>query len=395
VHGAADLHVHGAADRALARAEATDAALTRAARRDAGLLGLGAGASTLVAGLTVAGVLLVGVAAVDAGTLGAVPLAVLALTALAAFEVVAPLPAVAARLGSLRASAARLFDVLDTPPAVGSPDGRHVGVPVGPVGLRVRDLHVRYDADGPEALAGLDLDLPPGRRVALVGPSGAGKSTLAAVLFRFRDPDAGSVALTTAEGGVEVEVDLRALDVDTARTVIGGVPQDPHVFAGTLRANLLLARPDATDAELGAVLDRVRLTAALAPAGGLDAEVGVHGERLSGGMRQRLALARALLADPQVLVLDEPTAHLDPATRDAVLDDLLAATAGRTVLLITHDRARLDDLDAVVELAGGRTSGEGLRTAPDASDVHRAPHRPDRTAVRPHDAAAAGSARSA
>jgi ATP-binding cassette, subfamily C, bacterial CydC len=309
---------------------------------------------------------------VDAGTLGTVPLAVLTLTALAAFEVVAPLPAVAARLGSLRASAARLFDVLDTPPAVGRPEGRDGGVPVGPVGLRIRDLHVRYDADGPEAVAGLDLDLPPGRRVALVGPSGAGKSTLAAVLFRFRDPDAGSVALTAAGGGVEV--DLRALDVDTARTVISGVPQDPHVFAGTLRANLLLARPDATDSELAAVLDRVRLSAALAPAGGLDAEVGVHGERLSGGMRQRLALARALLADPRVLVLDEPTAHLDPATRDAVLDDLLAATAGRTVLLITHDRARLDDLDAVIELADGRggTGREQLRTAHGVSGAHRA-----------------------
>ena len=113
------------------------------------------------------------------------------------------------------------------------------------------------------------------------------------------------------------------------------------------------------------MLDRVRLTGALAPAGGLDAEVGVHGDRLSGGMRQRLALARALLADPAVLVLDEPTAHLDPATRDAVLDDLLAATAGRTVLLITHDRARLDEFDAVVEIRDGRAGQQGqpARTA--------------------------------
>ena len=346
VHGAADLRVHGAVGRALARAEAADAELTRTARRDAALLGLGAGASALVAGVTVAVVLLLGVAAVDAGALDAVPLAVLTLTALAAFEVVAPLPAVAARLGSLRASGARLFDVLDTPPAVPAPAGAGPAAPRGPVGLRVRDLGVRYDPDGPWALRGLDLDLAAGRRVALVGASGAGKSTLAAVLFRFRDPDAGRVVLT----GSGAPLDLRDLDVDTARTVIGGVPQDPHVFAGTLRANLLLARPDATDADLVAVLDRVRLTGALAPAGGLDAEVGVHGDRLSGGMRSRLALARALLADPPVLVLDEPTAHLDPATRDAVLDDLLAATAGRTVLLITHDRARLDEFDAVVEL---------------------------------------------
>jgi ATP-binding cassette subfamily C protein CydC len=167
------------------------------------------------------------------------------------------------------------------------------------------------------------------------------------VLFRFRDPDAGTVHLDGT--------DLTTLTPVETRAVVSGVPQDPHVFAGTVRANLLLARPGATDAELAAVLDRVRLTGALAPAGGLDADTGVRGHRLSGGMRRRLALARALLADPRVLVLDEPTAHLDPATRDAVLDDLLAATEGRTVVLITHDPAGLDRLDEVVELAAPRS----------------------------------------
>ena len=344
LHGAPDLLAYGALDGALARVDAADAALTRTARRDAALLGLGSGASALVAGLTVAGTLLLGVAAVDSGALGAVPFAVLVLVALAAYEIVAPLPGVAARLGGLRAAGARLFDVLDTPPALVR---RRAAAVRDEPGLRVRGLRVRYGPDEPWALGadgGVDLDLPPGRRIALVGPSGAGKSTLAAVLFRFRDPDAGTVHL---DG-----VDLTTTEPEDARRVIGGMPQDPHVFAGTVRANLLLAKPGATADELVAVLDRVRLTDALAPAGGLDADTGRGGDRLSGGMRQRLALARALLADPRVLVLDEPTAHLDPTTRDAVLADLLAATEGRTVVLITHDPAGLDRLDDVVELPG-------------------------------------------
>ncbi|MDN5934159.1 MAG: ATP-binding cassette domain-containing protein, partial [Pseudonocardia sp.] len=208
-------------------------------------------------------------------------------------------------------------------------------------------LRVRYGAGEPWALDGLDLDLPPGRRVAVVGPSGAGKSTLASVLFRFRDPDGGTVHL---DG-----VDVTTQDPDDVRELLSGMPQDPHVFTGSVRDNLRLARPGATDAELGPVLDRVRLTDALAPAGGLDAEAGIHGERLSGGMLRRLALARALLADPRVLVLDEPTAHLDPATRDEVLADVLAATRGRSLILITHDHTRLAELDEVIELAGGCT----------------------------------------
>ena len=196
-------------------------------------------------------------------------------------------------------------------------------------------------------IAAIGLDLAPGRRVAVTGPSGAGKSTLAAVLFRFRDPDAGTVTL----GGV----DVTALDPDETRRVVSGVPQDPHVFSATVRDNLRYGRPDATDDELWDVLRRVRLAGAVAALPeGLATEVGTHGARLSGGMHRRLALARALLADPAVLVLDEPTAHLDPDTRDAVLDDVLAATAGRTVLMITHDPARLDRFDEVVTLDGGR-----------------------------------------
>jgi ATP-binding cassette, subfamily C, bacterial CydC len=374
VHGAPDLLAYGAVDRAVARVAATDAELTRVARRDAALLGTSAGASALIAGLTLWGTLLLGVAAVHDGALDSVTLAVLVLTALAAFEIVAPLPAAAARLGAVRAAGERLFGVLDVPPAVRArrdDDGAKAALGKSDLpnaafarlepGVRIRDLRVRYGPDEPWALDGLDLDLAPGRRVAVVGPSGAGKSTLAEVLFRFRDPDGGTVHL---DG-----VDVATRDPDDTRRVLSGMPQDPHVFATSLRGNLLLARPAATDDELRDVLRRVRLAddvAALPE--GLDTEVGPQGARLSGGMRGRLALARALLADPEVLVLDEPTTHLDPDTRDAVLDDILAATRGRTVLLVTHDLSRLGRFDEVAVVVHGRVVQRGTHTELLAAD---------------------------
>ncbi|MEJ8280105.1 thiol reductant ABC exporter subunit CydC [Pseudonocardia spirodelae] len=337
--GAADLRAHGATGRAVAAVAAADAELTRTARRDAVVLGLGAGAGALVAGLTLAGALLLGVAAVDAGTLGAVPLAVLVLTTLAAFEIVAPLPAAAARLTAVRTGLARLLPVLHAGPAVAPREPGPEPLPRRG-DLRVRGLTAAWPGaggPGPVVLRDVDLDVGRGEVVALVGASGSGKSTLAAVLFRFLDPLAGTVTL-----------DGRALTTrppGEVRGAVSGVPADPHVFDSTVRENLRLADPAAGDDALTAVLGRVGLGAL-----GLDDEVGAHGARLSGGMRRRLALARALLVDPAVLVLDEPTAHLDPGTRDAVLDDLLAAADGRGVLIITHDPAVLPRADRVYTL---------------------------------------------
>lgn len=329
LHGAPDLHVHGAMPPALARIDAADERLLADAHREARILGFGAGAAALVAGLTLAAVLAAGTAA----HLATVPLAVLALTVLAAFEIVAPLPAAAARLGAVRAAAQRLFAVLDTPPSVTVRAAPAIGVP----GVRIRGLRVRYADDEPWVLDGLDLDLPPGRRIAVVGPSGAGKSTLAAVLFRFRDPDAGTVHV---DG-----VDVTSVPAEEIRSVVSGVPQDPHLFIGTVADNLRIAAPDAPDADLRAVLARVRL-ADLDPA----TPVGTGGARLSGGMRQRIALARALLTDAPVLVLDEPTAHLDAATREALLDDLLDAARDRSLLVVTHDHGGLHRFDDVLRI---------------------------------------------
>jgi ATP-binding cassette, subfamily C, bacterial CydCD len=176
-----------------------------------------------------------------------------------------------------------------------------------------------------------------------VGESGAGKTTLAAVLVRFLDPSDGCYRL----GGV----DVRELHGDDVRKVVGLCDQDAHVFDSTIRQNLRLARPDADEPALRAALAQARLLDWVEGLpDGLDTFVGERGTRISAGQRQRLALARALLADVPVLVLDEPTANLDPPTADALMADLLAATTGRTTVLITHQLPEPGAVDEVLEL---------------------------------------------
>jgi thiol reductant ABC exporter CydC subunit len=349
--GAADLQAFGAQDAALAAAADADERLTALARRSATAAGLGTGLATAVSGLTLWGVLILGVAAVAGGTLTRVPLAVLTLTALASFEAVNAMPAAALQLSTARASASRLGAVLDAPDPVGEPEVARP-LPTGPVHVRLRGVQVRYGPGGPLALDGLDLDLPPGRRVALIGPSGAGKSTVAAVLLRFCDPAGGTVTLNGA--------DIADFAADDVRTVIGGCPQDPHIFDTTIGDNLRLARPGATSGELAAAATSARLLAWIESLPqGWDTQVGAHGTAISGGERQRLALARALLADPALLVLDEPTAHLDPEARSALTADLLAATTDRATLLITHEMEGLDQVDEIIVLDHGKVTQRG------------------------------------
>ena len=221
-----------------------------------------------------------------------------------------------------------------------------------PFPVVLRDLSARHPGQERDALAGLDLTLHQGRRIAVVGPSGSGKTTLAQVLLRFLDARAGSYTLAG--------VDAYALDGDDVRRLVGLCAQDAHLFDSSVRENLLLARRDATEDELRAALARARLLEwADSLPDGLDTLVGEHGARLSGGQRQRLALARALLADFPVLVLDEPAEHLDLPTADALTADLLAATKGRTTLLITHRLAGLQDVDEVLVLDAGRVVQRG------------------------------------
>jgi thiol reductant ABC exporter CydC subunit len=369
--GAADLHAFGAAEPAVARAADSAAELARMERRAASGMGLGTGLSSAAAGLTVWAVLGLAVAATGTGALTRVPLAVLTLTALAAFEAVTALPAAAIQLGQARTSAARVTSVLDTPDPVRDP-AVPLPLPAGPVSVRLCGARVRYEPGGPLALDGLDLDLVPGRRVALIGPSGAGKSTVAAVLLRFCELSGGSATLGGAAGPglaerraagpglAERGQALSAYAADDVRTVIGGCAQDPHIFDTTIAGNLRLARPAATEEQLASAASRAGLLPWITSLPlGWDTPVGAHGTAISGGQRQRLALARALLADPPLMILDEPTAHLDPDSRRALTADILAVTQGRATLLITHDLDGLDRVDEIVILDHGRVAGRG------------------------------------
>ncbi|WP_043676158.1 thiol reductant ABC exporter subunit CydD [Streptomyces xylophagus] len=349
--GTAELTVAGALPARTAEARRADGVLTGIASRTATATALGDGLTALVSGLTVAATALVAAQAVAAGRLSGVLTAVVVLTPLAAFEAVLGLPLAVQYRQRVRKSAERVYEVLDAPEPVREPE-RPRQAPATPFPLVVQGLAARHTGQDRDALAGLDLTLEKGRRVAVVGSSGSGKTTLAQVLLRFLDANAGSYTLAG--------VDAYALDGDDVRRLVGLCAQDAHLFDSSVRENLLLARKDATEDELRAALERARLLDwADGLPDGLDTLVGEHGARLSGGQRQRLALARALLADFPVLVLDEPAEHLDLATADALTADLLAATEGRTTLLITHRLAGLEGVDEVIVLDEGRVVQRG------------------------------------
>ncbi|MFF6979003.1 thiol reductant ABC exporter subunit CydD [Streptomyces sp. NPDC008343] len=349
--GTAELTVAGALPSRTAEARRADGTLTGIASRAASATALGDGLTALICGLTVAATALVGAQGVADGRLGGVTMAVVVLTPLAAFEAVLGLPLAVQYRQRVRKSAERVYEVLDAPEPVREP-ARPRQAPASPFPVAVTGLTARHAGQDQDALAGLDLTLEKGRRIAVVGPSGSGKTTLAQVLLRFLDADAGSYTL----GGV----DAHALDGDDVRRLVGLCAQDAHLFDSSVRENLLLARKDATEADLRDALHRARLLDwADGLPDGLDTLVGEHGARLSGGQRQRLALARALLADFPVLVLDEPAEHLDLPTADALTADLLAATEGRTTLLITHRLAGLEAVDEVVVLDEGRVVQRG------------------------------------
>ncbi|MEV4845650.1 thiol reductant ABC exporter subunit CydC [Micromonospora matsumotoense] len=368
-HGAADLAAFGATGQALRAATRRADRLARLERRLAATGFAVDAAGVLVAGLTAAGVVLTALRADVAGVL----VGVLAVGTLAAVEIALALVGAARQRTQLRAGLSRVAALLDDPTPETSPvqaagpvvSGGPVGGggPVqsggpGSAGAVARDVRfagvvVRYREGAAPALAGFDLDLPAGRRIAVVGPSGAGKSTLAAVLTGAVRPDAGRVTLAGR--------DVSAYPPEELPRAIGGLLAEAYVFHASVRENLLLGRPDADEAELSAamraagLLDWVR-----EQPDGWDTLVGEEGGQLSGGQRQRLALARALLAAPGVLVLDEPTEGLDPVAADTVLAGVLAATpAGRSVLLISHRLSGLAGMDEVVVLDAGRIVQRG------------------------------------
>lgn len=360
--GAVDLAAFGATAAALRRADGHARKLAALERRLAVAGWAVDGCGTLTGGLTAAAVV---VLALRSGVDG-VLVGVLAVGTLAAVESGLALVAAARHLTGVRGGLRRIAELLDPPrsPAPPGPTGPAEPAgptgptgPTGPPGIVLRDVTVRYRDGAAPALDHVDLDVTHGRRVALVGPSGAGKSTVLAVATGTVRPVTGQVTVDGVDVGRYPPAGLSA--------AVGGQLAEAYVFHTTVRENLLLGRPDADQARLDAaaaaagLLDWVR-----AQPDGWDTVVGSDGGQLSGGQRQRLALARALVAAPRTLLLDEPTEGLDPAAADAVLASVLAATpAGTAVLLVTHRLRGLAGFHEVVVLDAGRVVQRGRHAA--------------------------------
>jgi ATP-binding cassette subfamily B protein len=263
----------------------------------------------------------------------------------------------------------RVFEVLDLQPLVTEAPGARP-LPAGPVRVELDHVSFRYPSADEVSLASLEsvasgdrkgsgvvlrdvsFTVEPGQLVALVGPSGAGKSTITALVARLYDPSAGQVRVNG--------VDLREATTSSVSSTIGMVTQEAHLFHDTIRANLLYAAPDATEAQLVAALEAAQVWSLVrALPEGLDTVVGDRGHRLSGGEKQRLALARLLLKGPGLVVLDEATAHLDSESEAAVQRALDTALRGRTALVIAHRLSTVRGADQILVVDGGRIVERG------------------------------------
>jgi ATP-binding cassette subfamily C protein CydC len=319
-----------------------------------GFAGVHSGLALSLTLLCMWSILAVTIPAVRAGRVDGALLASFALLALASFEAVTPLPQAAQMWAGTRRAARRLFEIVDAAPEVRDPEP--ASPPITNDALRFTNLTFSYPGQRSPALQDVSFSLEAGRSVAIVGPSGAGKSTLAALLLRFWEYESGEIHL----GGRP----LKEYAQDEVRARIGTVSHDPYFFHATVYENLRLARRGATREQVEAAARAAQVHDFIQGlARGYDTVIGERGQRLSGGERQRLALARAVLKDAPVLILDEPTANLDVLTEARVLDRLHEFAQGRTSLWITHRLVGMQRVDAILVLEHGRIVEQGTHAS--------------------------------
>ena len=345
VRGLGELIVYQASTRQAGAIGEASEALIRVQRRQVRLSGAAAALSGLLMHLTMWIALVVAIPLIVSGTLAPPDFAMIAFFVLGSFEAIAALPLAFQVLGETLAAARRIFEIVDTVPAVAEPV---LTIPAPTTfDLDLSGVRMRYAPDAPWALDGIDLAVPQGTHLGIIGATGAGKTSLINVLLRFWEFQDGSITL----GGIS----LRDIPGETMRQLCAVVAQQTHLFNTSIRRNLLLARPDADDAALHDALRRANiLDEILALPHGLDTIVGETGTRLSGGQARRVAIARAVLKDAPILILDEPTEGLDPVSERAVMAALDSLMQGRTTLLITHRPENLGFVDRVVRIDRGR-----------------------------------------
>ena len=265
------------------------------------------------------------------------------------------------------AGGTRIFELLDAEPEIVEADDP-LPMPAGQGHVRLEGVSFAYAPDAPAVLTGIDLDVPAGRTIALIGPTGSGKTTLTQLIPRFYEATSGRVLIDGA--------DVRDLRLDQLRHAVGMVSQDPFLFSTTVRENIAYGRPEATDQEVRAAARMAQAEGFIdALPEGFDTVVGERGLTLSGGQRQRLAIARAIITDPRILILDEATASVDASTEREIQTALAAVMAGRTTLVIAHRLSTLSLADELVVLEGGEIVARGTHEELyDTSAVYREIH---------------------
>lgn len=348
LHGQAELSIFGASTRYREQMEQTELSWHEAQRRQSEMTALSQALMLLMGSAAVIVMLWMAAGGVGDNSQPGPLIALFVFCALAAFEALAPVTAAFQHLGQVMASAARITELTEQKPEVGFPQAASEAPKQ--VSLTLNNVSFSYPQQTQPALANIHLQVNSGEHIAILGRTGCGKSTLLQLLTRAWDPQHGELLLN--------QQPIAALDEMTLRRSMSVVPQRVHLFSATLRDNLLLAAPDATDDELATVLTRTGLEKLLEDSG-LNSWLGEGGRQLSGGELRRLAIARALLHDAPLMLLDEPTEGLDATTESQILDLLADVMREKTVLMVTHRLRGLARFEKIIVMDNGHIIEQG------------------------------------